>query len=57
MSKALELIELGHGLLRELPDARLWGVDDGALVLGTVLMPWQDARASQRRTFVAGFDD
>jgi hypothetical protein len=34
MSKALELIELGHGLLRDLPDARLWGVDDGALVLG-----------------------
>lgn len=25
---------------------------------GTViLMPWQDARASQRRTFVPGFDD
>ena len=30
----LELIELGHGLLRELPDCRLWGVDDGALMLG-----------------------
>ncbi|GDX75997.1 hypothetical protein LBMAG41_10730 [Cyanobium sp.] len=29
MSKALELIELGHGLLRDLPDCRLWGVDDG----------------------------
>lgn len=23
----------------------------------TVLMPWQDASASQRRVFVAGFDD
>jgi hypothetical protein len=34
MSKALELIELAHGLLRDLPDCRLWGVDDGALVLG-----------------------
>lgn len=34
MSKTLELIELAHGLLRDLPDCRLWGVDDGALVLG-----------------------
>lgn len=34
MTRALELIELAHGLLRDLPDCRLWGVDDGALVLG-----------------------
>jgi hypothetical protein len=34
MSKTLELIELAHGLLRDLPDCRVWGVDDGALVLG-----------------------
>jgi hypothetical protein len=34
MSRSLELIEIAHGLLRDLPDCRLWGVDDGALVLG-----------------------
>jgi hypothetical protein len=30
MSKALELIELAHGLLLDLPGCRLWGVDDRA---------------------------
>jgi hypothetical protein len=34
MSRSLELIEIAHGVLRGLPDCRLWGVDDGALVLG-----------------------
>ena len=34
MSRSLELIEIAHGLLRVLPDCGLWGVDDGALVLG-----------------------
>lgn len=42
MSKTLELIELAHGLLRDLPDCRLWGVDDGALVLA-----WIDATPGQ----------
>jgi hypothetical protein len=32
--EAFEAVALQHGLLRDLPDARLWGIDDGALVLG-----------------------
>ncbi|MEY3929487.1 MAG: hypothetical protein RLZZ516_1197 [Cyanobacteriota bacterium] len=34
MDAAFELLKDGHGLLRELPGVRVWGVDDGALVLG-----------------------
>jgi len=33
MDAAFELLKDGHGLLRELPGVRVWGVDDGALVL------------------------
>lgn len=33
MDAAFELLKNGHGLLRELPGVRVWGVDDGALVL------------------------
>lgn len=32
--EAFEELKSGHGLLRELPGLRVWGVDDGALVLG-----------------------
>jgi len=32
--EAFEELKTGHGLLRELPGLRVWGVDDGALVLG-----------------------
>jgi hypothetical protein len=32
--EAFEELKAGHGLLRELPGVRVWGVDDGALVLG-----------------------
>lgn len=32
--EAFEQLRGGHGLLRELPGVRVWGVDDGALVLG-----------------------
>jgi hypothetical protein len=32
--EAFEPLRGGHGLLRELPGVRVWGVDDGALVLG-----------------------
>jgi hypothetical protein len=32
--EAFEELKAGHGLLRELPGLRVWGVDDGALVLG-----------------------
>lgn len=31
--EAFEPLRGGHGLLRELPGVRVWGVDDGALVL------------------------
>lgn len=34
MDAAFEELRGGHGLLRELPGVRVWGVDDGALVLG-----------------------
>lgn len=33
MDEAFEPLRGGHGLLRELPGVRVWGVDDGALVL------------------------
>lgn len=38
MDAAFELLKDGHGLLRELPGVRVWGVDDGALVC-MALMP------------------
>lgn len=34
MDAAFEELRGGHGLLRELRGVRVWGVDDGALVLG-----------------------
>ena len=34
MDAAFELLKSGHGLLREMTGVRVWGVDDGALVLG-----------------------
>lgn len=37
MDAAFEVLKSGHGLLRDLPGVRVWGVDDGALVLALVL--------------------
>ena len=64
---AFEELTSGHGLLRELPGVRVWGVDATAeqsvqsvvkATAGTpVLMPWQDAPTSRRRSFVLGFED
>ncbi|MEN9489716.1 MAG: hypothetical protein RJA63_165 [Pseudomonadota bacterium] len=68
MDAAFEELRGGHGLLRELPGVRVWAWVDAtqaqsvqSVVKATpgtqVLMPWQDAVASQRRRFVPGFDD
>lgn len=47
MCTAFEELTAGHGLLRELPGVRVWGVDAGGQVLALVLADRQGLNALQ----------